>query len=174
MNIALIGPRGVGKSKTGRKLAKLSAMTLISTDMIAVYELGGISISEAIAQNGWKYFRNLETEILKKLSGAKNIILDCGGGILFDIDDTGTEYFSKPRTELLKSFCITINLTREKDYLISKVVGDGTRPVLSSTASYEEILERRLPYYEKAANYSVNIHDLNSEEAAEKIWKLLT
>ena len=48
MNIALIGPRGVGKSKVSRKLSKLLSMPIVSTDMIAVYEAGGISIAEQI------------------------------------------------------------------------------------------------------------------------------
>jgi putative nucleotidyltransferase with HDIG domain len=62
MNIALIGPRGVGKSKVSRKLSKLLSMPVLSTDMIAVYELGGISIPDQIKKdNGkWNNFRKLK------------------------------------------------------------------------------------------------------------------
>lgn len=47
-NFALIGPRGVGKSKISRKLSKITGMPIVSTDMIAVYEMGGVSIPEFI------------------------------------------------------------------------------------------------------------------------------
>lgn len=66
-------------------------MPVVSTDMIAVYEIGGMSIPEFIQKNegDWRPFRNLEFEILTKLKTSQGIILDCGGGILFDLDTKG-------------------------------------------------------------------------------------
>ena len=89
MNLAFIGPRGVGKSKLSRKLSKMTGMSVVSTDMIAVYELGGVSIHELIKNNNgdWKLFRDLEFSILQKIENSQNIILDCGGGNIFGLDE---------------------------------------------------------------------------------------
>jgi shikimate kinase len=145
MNIALIGPRGVGKSKVSRKLSKLLSMPVLSTDMIAVYELGGISIPDQIKKdNGkWNNFRKLEMQILEKLSKSKNIILDCGGGILFDVDKDGREFYSEKKVKLLKSFCTVFGLSHNTEYLVEKVINDSERPQLSAINSYREILRKK-------------------------------
>lgn len=175
MNIALIGPRGVGKSKISRKLSKLTGMSVISTDMIAVYELGGRSIADYIAETkgDWKSFRNLEFRILQKLSSSQNIILDCGGGILFDVDDDGKEIFSDRKYDLLKSFTTIVGLSRSKSYLIEKVQNDATRPSLSAVKSYEAVLENRLPVYKRCSEIYLQIDECSTKEVCKKLRKTL-
>ena len=175
MNIALIGPRGVGKSKVSRKLSKVLSMPVVSTDMIAVYEAGGISIPEQIKRdNGkWNNFRKLEIQILEKLSKSKNIILDCGGGILFDVDREGKEFYNEKKVKLLKSFCTVFGLSHNTDYLIEKVINDTERPVLSEINSYREILERRLPFYRMASDFYIPVEGLDPKDIAKKISELI-
>lgn len=175
MNIALIGPRGVGKSKVSRRLSKLLSMPVISTDMIAIYEAGGISIPNQIKNNNgkWNNFRKLELKVLENLSKSKNIILDCGGGILFDVDKDGREYYSEKKVKVLKSFCTVFGLWHNTDYLIEKVINDTERPVLSEINSYREILERRLPFYQSASDFYIPVEGLDPKEIAKKISALI-
>ncbi len=175
MNIALIGPRGVGKSKVSRKLSKVLSMPVISTDMIAVYEAGGISIPDQIKRdNGkWNNFRKLEFKILENLSKSKNIILDCGGGILFEVDRDGREFYSEKKVTLLKSFCTVFGLSHNTEYLVEKVINDSERPVLSEINSYREILERRLPFYKSASDFYVPVEGLDPKDVAKKISELI-
>ena len=175
MNIALIGPRGVGKSKVSRKLSKLLSMPVLSTDMIAVYELGGISIPDQIKKdNGkWNNFRKLEMQILEKLSKSKNIILDCGGGILFDVDKDGREFYNEKKVKLLKSFCTVFGLSHDTEYLVEKVINDSERPQLSAINSYREILERRLPFYQMSSDFYIPVEGLDPKDVAKKISELI-
>ncbi|MCB1191811.1 MAG: shikimate kinase [Leptospiraceae bacterium] len=175
INIALIGPRGVGKSKVSRKLSKLTGMPIVSTDMIAIYESGCIPISEIIKKDGgnWKNFRKLESAVLLKISKAQNIIVDCGGGILFDVDEKGNEFFSLEKFTLLKSFSRIIGLSKSKNYLINKIKSDPSRPTLSSIESYENLLDRRLPYYRSSSEYYIDTNDISTEETAAEIVSLL-
>lgn len=175
MNIALIGPRGVGKSKVSRKLSKILTMPIVSTDMIAVYEAGGISIAEQIKNdNGkWNNFRKLELRILENLSKSKNIILDCGGGILFDVDREGKEFYSEKKVSVLKSFCTVFGLSHNTDYLIEKVINDSTRPNLSEINSYREVLLRRLPFYQSASDFYIPVEGLDPKDVAKKISELI-
>ncbi len=174
MNIALIGPRGVGKSKISRKLSKLVLMPVVSTDMIAVYETG-ISINEQIkkANGKWSEFRELEFQILSKLKNSRNIILDCGGGILFDVDINGNEFYSEKKVSLLKSFSKVICLNQSLEYLIEKVINDGERPELSKINSYREVLLRRLPYYKQASDIFLEIDEIDVKDVAKKISNLI-
>jgi shikimate kinase len=120
LNLAFIGPRGVGKSKLSRKLSKMTGMSVVSTDMIAVYELGGVSIHEFIKNNNgdWKLFRDLEYSILQKLENSQNIILDCGGGIIFDLDESGNEILSSRKVTLLKKIARKIKIAHNASLVL--------------------------------------------------------
>jgi len=174
MNWILIGPRGVGKSKVSRALAKMTGMTLLSTDMIASYELGGTSIASFVAKNGgdWKEFRDLEKQILTKLKSADNSVLDCGGGILFGIDREGNEIFDSEKADLLRSMGEVVLLEKDLEELVRKVQGDATRPSLSQIDSYRSILQRRLPYYRKACHHQMKVDGLSKEEVVQAILQL--
>lgn len=146
-------------------------MPVVSTDMIAIYEIGGISIPEFIQKNegNWRPFRDLEFRILEKLKTANGIILDCGGGILFDLDSKGNEILSLRKTELLKSIATIVGLSRSTEVLVEKIQNDPTRPALSAVASYRNILESRLPHYESVSDYYWKIDDLKVEEICDRI-----
>lgn len=175
MNLVLIGPRGAGKSKVSRALSKKIEFPVLSTDSLAVYELGGLSIPAFIEKsNGnWAEFRALEKRILQKLTNAKDTILDCGGGILFDIDSSGKEAFSVEKMEMLRTLGKVIYLEKEISDLVEKVQGDKTRPDLSKTITYRTILENRLPYYRKASHFSVSMDKVSKEDAASQILSLV-
>lgn len=173
MNIVFIGPRGVGKTKISRKLSKLTGQSQISTDMIAIYELGGMSIDEYIKHNDWRSFRNLEFSILFKIKDCKNIILDCGGGIIFDIDQNGDEIISERKIDLLKKIGKIIWLDDDYDYLIDKVTNDDSRPQLNSKESYRETLERRSQCYRTIADECIMVNRKSTEKTIKKILSRL-
>lgn len=174
INIALVGPRGVGKSKIARRLAKLTDRPVLSTDAIAVYELGGNTIADFVQENAsdWRPFRDLEFRILEKLQNAKGMILDCGGGILFDVDENGNEIPSIRKIQLLRSIAEVVFLDNDLEDLVAKVAGDSTRPDLSLTESYRAILERRIPTYKSAAHFRLHLEGMKKEDAAKRILSL--
>lgn len=173
MNIIFIGPRGVGKSKVSRKLSKLCGMSVISTDMIACYELGGKTIPTYIEEckGDWRPFRDLEFHILERLISANNIIVDCGGGIIFDVNENGKEILSTRKIDLLRKIGKIIALNQKISYLKEKVKEDSSRPNLSNTESYEQILQRRIPLYNSVADIQLHIDDMETEEVAKWVYK---
>jgi shikimate kinase len=174
-NISLIGPRGVGKTKVSRKLSKLLGWQYVITDMIAVYEYGGTSIPQVIEKSmgDWKGFRTTEKAILEKLATSHNIILDCGGGIIFDIDDNGKEIFSKEKSQLIKSMSTVVLLLQDKNYLVEKIANDASRPSLSSVQSYSTVFDIRLPYYKQVADHILRIDGMKPADVATKIIDVL-
>lgn len=79
-NIVLIGFMGSGKTTLGLKLSYLLRMPVEDTDKM-IERQEGRSISEIFADEGEAYFRELETEVLRKCGSRKyEYILSVGGG----------------------------------------------------------------------------------------------
>ena len=79
-NIVLTGMPGSGKSTVGR-LIKFDGYTFIDTDA-EIEARCGCSIKELIATNGEKYFRDLETEVIREVSSESRRIISTGGGAI--------------------------------------------------------------------------------------------
>ncbi len=184
-NIALIGARGSGKSEISKQLSKLSLCPVMSTDMLSSYENDGLSITEIIEQEGWENFRKLEYKILLKLAKIRNIIIDCGGGILVDIKKNKpeqkstpsnkkylkaySEIYSEAKAKLLKRHCHLIYLRCPENYLIkfnedfSTQLKTYNRPPFFKT-DYSKLLKERFIHYEKVADTIIDMKQENSLE----------
>ena len=180
-NIALIGARGAGKSKLARRLGRISGRPVLSTDSLLSYENEGLSIAEIVEQLGWPAFRRLEYEILLKLSQAQNVIIDCGGGILVDVEPLSKEKkalgskpeykeeASKAKGQLLKKHCHVVYLHWSKKYLMKKNMPSAQRPALFG--DYRELLKSRIAYYKKTADLILDMEGSSIEEAASFLYK---
>jgi shikimate kinase len=179
MNIVLIGMRGAGKSKVSRRLSVLTKRDVLSSDLLIQYDNGGKSIADILAahKGDWRAFRDMEYETIKKITALDGNIIDCGGGVIVDIDEDGHEIFSERKINLLRKSGRIIWLKGDIKRLASKVKIDAQRPSLSETKSVEDVMNRRLPFYEKAADMVINIEGKSRKEVAaivhEKIAKYL-
>ena len=77
-NIYLTGFMAAGKTTAAAELGRLYRMETVDTDVLIEKE-AGCSTSEIFAKYGEEYFRALETEVLRRLSKRKNLIVSCGG-----------------------------------------------------------------------------------------------
>jgi len=104
MNNILIGMRGAGKYNESRRLAVLTKRTVMSSDTMIEYENDGKTIAEIIAENGgdWRAFRDIEYDVVRKIAAMDGVIVDCGGGIIVDLDEDGDEVFSTRTVEALE------------------------------------------------------------------------
>ncbi len=174
MNIIIIGMRGAGKSNVSRRLAVLTKRTVLSSDTMIEYENGGKTIAEIIAENGgdWRAFRDMEYDVVRKIAAMDGVIVDCGGGIIVDLDEDGNEVFSTRKVEALKKSGTIVWLKGDIKRLVEKVKNKAERPTLDETRSTEELMRRRMPFYEKAADVVIEIEGKKRPELAEAIVKL--
>ncbi len=174
MNIVIIGMRGAGKSNVSRRLAVLTKRAVFSTDDMIIYENKGKSIDDIIAENkgNWFAFRDMEYETVSKISHMDGVIVDCGGGVIVDLDDDGKEVFSKRKVKALKENGTVVWLKGDIKRLVDKVEKKADRPTLDSRTSTEELMNRRLPFYEKAADIVIDIEGKKRPEIAEEIVKI--
>lgn len=172
MNVVIIGMRGAGKSNISRRLALLTKRAVMSTDALVVYETGA-GIPDFVARNGWPAFRDQEFRVVEKLAAIDSAIIDCGGGIVVDLDESGTEVLSERKLEALRRLGPVIWLSGDLDRLAAKAAGSATRPVLDERKSARELMERRLPFYEEAADFVIDIEGRKRQQIAQQIAELV-
>lgn len=174
MNIIIIGMRGAGKSNVSRRLSVLTKRTVLSSDTMIEYENGAKTIAQIIAENGgdWRAFRDMEYDVVRKIAAMDGIIVDCGGGIVVDLDDNGNEVFSTRKVEALKKSGTIVWLKGDIKRLVEKVKNKTERPTLDETRSTEDLMHRRMPFYEKAADVVIEIDGKKRPELAEMIVKM--
>jgi shikimate kinase len=161
-NIALIGYMGTGKTIVGQALAEKLNMNLIEIDWFIEQE-AGMSVPDIFAGEGEIGFREREIAAAKKIAMEKTCIIACGGGIVLN----------RINIDRLKETSVIVYLTASPRTILKRVSGEaGQRPLLEVEDQLEtikEMLKYREPYYERAADITVNTSRLSVDAAAESI-----
>ena len=165
-NIILIGYMGSGKSTVGRKAAKAVEYNFLDTDALIEKE-EGMTISKLFEEKGELYFREKETETIRKLiAEPKGNIIATGGGLPM----------KEGNAELLKELGTVIYLKAETDTLMKRLSGDNARPLLKNGDLREKIetmLAIRGPVYEACADLVLQTDNMSFYEIICQIEKLL-
>ena len=165
-NIYLIGMMGSGKTTVGKVLAEKLAYRFFDTDEL-IERVAQKTIPEIFATAGEARFRDLESQVLKKLSADNNsaaikgapAAIATGGGIV-----QRQENWNYLRHGLI------IWLNADLKLLTQRLVGDHNRPLASQL---ESLLETRRPLYSQA-DLSIAIQPQQTpEEIAAQILSLL-
>ena len=141
-NIILTGFMGTGKTAVGRELARLLNMHLIDVDT-DIEKSEKMTINEIFEQFGEPRFRELETEMIKKLSERNNIVISTGGGAVV----------RQENVDVLKKNGVIVCLTAKPETIVRRTGNSNDRPLLQVEDPLEkikELLNFRKPFYEKA------------------------
>ena len=161
-NIALIGFMGTGKTVVGQLLAEKLGMRFIELDWL-IEQQAGKSIPEIFQQDGEIGFRELEIEATKKIAGEKYCVIACGGGIVLN----------KINIDRLREGARIVYLTASPRTVLKRTSSEeGARPLLTvdnPTQTISELLKLRKPFYERAADITINTSRLNADAVAEQI-----
>jgi shikimate kinase len=167
-NIALIGFMGSGKTTVSEYISTMFAMKVVDMDGIIV-EREEMEISDIFETYGEAYFRKVESELLKEVTGGKNSVISCGGGIV-----------TRPENlKILNENSKIVLLTASPEVILERVKEDNSRPLLQGKKDVDSItklMEARREKYETAAD--VVIHTDNKtilqicEEIVQKLQEL--
>ena len=169
MNLYLIGYRCTGKSSVGRILAETLGWVFVDMDSELVAE-AGIPIEDIVASRGWKYFREREAQLLKRLSQATKQVIATGGGVI-TVEENIVTMRSSGKVVWLHASSSTIAARMAADLDSAR-----QRPPLhgnDSLAEIEEVFAERLPLYDDAMHLQVETDNLSPEEVAESILRWL-
>ncbi|OGW37650.1 MAG: shikimate kinase [Nitrospirae bacterium RBG_13_39_12] len=141
-NIVLTGFMGSGKTEVGRELARLLNMELIDVDT-EIEKSEKISINDIFKKFGEPRFREVETEMIIKISENENVIISTGGGAVL----------KRENMDILKKTGIIICLSATAETILKRTSNNTDRPLLKVGNPLErikELLNFRKPFYEKA------------------------
>ena len=164
-NIFLIGFMGVGKSSVADKLCERLGMTLVEMDEEIVRQQD-MAISDIFDEYGEKYFRRLETDLLREIAAKERQVVSCGGGAVL----------KDKNVEIMKSSGTIVLLTAEPETIYDRVKDDSSRPLLNGNMSIAyicELMEERQERYEEAADIIVSTDNKEIEAIVDKICRKL-
>jgi shikimate kinase len=134
--VVLIGAPGAGKTRLGKRVARLLDLPFVDTDKRIVAEHG--SIPAIFAEHGEPRFRELEREQVRRALG-EHAVVALGGGAVLD-----------PRTqdELLQHRVAQLAVTAEA--VARRIAGDK-RPLVTGVEAWSALVEKRRPIYDRLA-----------------------
>jgi shikimate kinase len=139
--IALIGPPAAGKSRVGKRLAKLLGLPFVDTDAVVVAGHG--PISEIFAEHGEPYFRELERAAVAEALRSPGIVSLGGGAVL----DPAT------RADLAGARVVLLTVRPEA---IAKRITNGKRPLVTDLESWKRLVAARSDLYHSLADYTAD------------------
>ena len=161
--IAIVGLMGVGKTTIGAKLAEKTKYYFIDCDC-EIEDRERKTIKEIFAQNGEKYFRQVEKKVIREIvERDENIVLSLGGGAFIDSDTR----------QILKEKSYIIWLFAKIDTILHRIGNKTTRPLLNQKYKREalqELAAKRYPIYAEA-DFKFDTSDENHEALIAKILK---
>jgi shikimate kinase len=161
-NIVLIGFMGTGKTAVGQVLAKRLIRPLVEVDSV-IKKMAGKTIPEIFSYDGEIVFRELEIEVIKQAAGGEKQVIACGGGAVLNTINS----------DRLRVTGVVVNLTASLETILKRIVKqNGSRPLLNVELPLDRIKELqklRKPFYDRAADVTINTSKLNIDAVAEKI-----
>ncbi len=160
-HIFLIGFMGCGKSTNARYLSKITGAKQMEMDQEIVKDQG-MAITDIFAKFGEACFRDLETNLIRSMKEKAPMVVSCGGGAVLREENVA----------LMKECGKIVLLTADPKTIYDRVKDSNDRPVLNGNMNVEyisELMEKRRPRYEAAADLVVSTDMKNVREICEEI-----
>jgi shikimate kinase len=164
-NISLIGFMGSGKTTIGKILAE--RLNFLFIDLDKIIELAeDKTVSEIFKSGGEKYFRDVESEVIKKVYINENCVFACGGGIVE----------REENMDFIKQNSLIIYLYTSPKQAFERLKNAKDRPLLGNSSdpdSRKEIINnlisKRDILYKNNSNLNINTDNKNPESITEEI-----
>jgi shikimate kinase len=139
VTLVLIGPPGSGKTRLGKRVARLLGLPFVDTDKRVVAKHG--AIARIFETHGEPHFRELERAAVADAL-AEDAVVSLGGGAILDEE---TQRDLEGRRVIL--------ITVSAEAVASRITG-GKRPLLTGVESWKALFEARREIYERLAERS--------------------
>lgn len=157
-NLILIGMPASGKSTVGVVLAKTLGKKFLDLDLL-IQEREGDLLQNLIDKQGMVRFLEMEEQAILSIDES-NAVIATGGSVIYS--QSGMEYLSKIGK--------IIYLELSFQSIESRLHNIHTRGIaMGQGETLKDLYEKRVPLYEKYADFIINGEDLNVEEVIERI-----
>ena len=140
--VVLIGAPGAGKTRLGKRIAKLLDVPFIDTDKRIVAEHG--AIADIFDRHGEPHFRALERAAVAAAL-RENAVVALGGGAVLDLET---------RAELADHRVVQLTVTPEA---VEQRIAGGKRPLVrDGIGVWVTLVETRKPIYDALAQTTID------------------
>lgn len=163
-NLFLIGFMGCGKSTLARMMAAETGKELIEMDETIEAE-AGMSINEIFAEFSEAHFRDLETQLIKRIADKGGAIVSCGGGAVLREENVAA----------MRKNGTIVYLSATPETIYDRLHDKTNRPLLNGNMNVEyisQLMQKRLPIYEKAADSILAVDGKSKAENLQAIMSL--
>lgn len=161
-NVALIGFMGAGKSAVGRALASRKNRTFVETDSL-VEQRAGMSIGDIFSRFGEEWFRELESEIISRVTQMTDAVISCGGGAVL----------REQNVAALKESSIVVFLDVAPETVLQRIgSGSRIRPLLDEPdreSRVRQLIVIRQPLYLSSADIVVQTDAISIEQVVRRV-----
>lgn len=134
--VVLIGPPAAGKSRVGKRVARILGLPVIDTDKVVAAAHG--PIPAIFAEHGEPRFRALERAAVADALRHRAVV-SLGGGAVLD---------AETQEQLAGLPVVLLTATPEA---VAERLEKGTRPLSASVDAWVVLVEQRRPVYERLA-----------------------
>lgn len=156
--VVLIGAPGAGKSRTGRRVARMLGAPVIDTDKEIVAGHG--AISAIFAEHGEAHFRRLEREEVRNAL-REPAVVTLGGGAVVD-PDTQADLAGYP----------VVQLTMSHEAARARI-GGTKRPLARDPEAWARLVAQRQPIYDRLAGLTIDTSERSLDDVAQQIVEWL-
>lgn len=167
--VFLIGFMGCGKTSIGKLLSERLDYSFEDMDELIETDQG-ISIADIFKSKGERYFREIESHLLVRLSTKNKAVISCGGGIVESAENI----------KILAAAGYTVFLKDDICSMYNRVKDDKNRPLVRGRSNkmrgcngFKQLYLSRLPRYEEAAAISIFGTGKDKEQVVDEITGLL-
>ena len=160
-SLFLIGFMGAGKSSVAAALGQMLEREIMEMDA-CIARREGMSIPDIFRLKGELYFRQCETALLRECAAWEPLVISCGGGVPMREENVAA----------MRACGTVILLTARPEVILERVKDDHSRPLLEGhkdAAYIAELMEKRRPKYEAAADLTVDTSSLTVQEVCHEI-----
>jgi shikimate kinase len=163
--VLLVGLPGAGKSTVGQILAEILDWTFVDLDQLIEQEVG-LTVAEIFARHGEPHFRQLESDLTKRLVSQHQVVIAPGGG-----------WITNPELPaLFASDAVLVWLRVQPETALIRLRATGvSRPLLQVPEALERLqslLRERRALYERA-HVAFDTDDLDPRQIADLIYQWL-
>ncbi len=153
--VVLVGPMGAGKTRVGKRVARLLEVGFTDTDKTIVAEYG--PIADLFADRGEPYFRELERAAVVTALGSDGVV-SLGGGAVMDRETLA---------DLEGHRVVFLTVTARA---VEGRLGDGRRPLIRDGVSdWQRIFDERRSLYERVSDLEIDTSHRPYDAIAEEV-----
>ena len=163
--VVLVGMMGAGKTAIGTAVARELSVPFLDSDS-EIERAANMSIAEIFARDGEAFFREKETQVIRRLLKTQRAILSTGGGA----------FMSERNRRIIHDSGIAVWLKADLDLLWARVRHKDTRPLLRTPDPYgtlKALYESRIPSYALAELHVEARSDYAIDDMAAKVIRAL-